>query len=364
VSDYEDTDDDDIIIEGDIVFEIPSEAPFRCSHDQQHYAELVMVRAKPRPSSERWSSNKKSFHLNLEQQTMNGTGTQPQQRSSTGDPESRVVRAREKLDVSHRDISLRSSLDGGSRRMKQLSPSSSERSGWLEFESQMDDFVPEAGRLKIDVTYEPDFDRPFFEQANNKLPPGDGAKMDEDYFPFSSPIASSFLFDEPSGKKRSEGAHAASIASMARTVVLEMDFDNDDLDHSDDAFHDPEDGSISDTDSSLTTFSLEAESSCSVQGQIDQHTQWISTRSFNYLREVVDHNSGFLNIESRSGRFSVDLRQEKWLEKVEHPHSNISRPVRVSMRRSAQLKSKRSLLAPCLVCLSCIHQRPAQAEQP
>jgi hypothetical protein len=341
--DYEDTDDNDIIIEGDIIFEIPSKAPFRCSHDQQHYAELVMVRARPRPSSERWSSNKKSFHLNLEQQ----------HRSTTVDPESRDVKAREKLDVSHRDISF----DGGSRRLKQLSDSfASERSGLLELESEMDDFVLDSGRLKIDVPYEPDLDKPYLEQVN-KLQAGDGAKMDEDDFPFNSPIASSFLFEEPGDAR--PVIFNPSIASMARTVVLEMDSDDKDLDLSDDAFHD---GSISDTDSSLTIFSLEAESSCSVQGQIDQHTQWISTRSFNYLREVVDHNSGFLNIESLSGRFSVDLRQEKRLEKVSRPG------VRVSMRRSAQsnkpASSRRSLLAPCLVCLSCIHQRPAQAEQP
>lgn len=385
-SDYEDTDDDDIIIEGDIIFEIPT---FHCSREQQ-YGELVMVRAKPRRPSERWSSHKKSFNLNLKQphekstSSINVNGSKSRHHRSAADPQDEQARA--KLDVSQRDIamsSLSSSFDGAglSWRLKrgtltQLSSFASERSGWLEFESEiLDDFVLDSGRLKIDVSYnKPDLDKPYVEELNNGRNLHDGVKMDEDDFPFNSPIASSFVF----GEERSEDhVHPptvlnSSIASMARRVVLEMDFDKEDLDLSD-AFHDPEDGSrdgsISDTDSSLTTFSLEIDStrdSNNVQGQIDQHPQWISTRSFNYLREVVDHNSGFLNIESRSGRFSVDLRQEKRLEKVEQ-HQHCRPGLRVSMRKKATGKSpsssRRSLLAPCLVCLSCIHQRPAQ-EQP
>ena len=371
IADYDDTDDDDIILEEDIIFEVPSGISLHCSHDQRHYAELVKVEPKPRPTKrERWSSSKQSFNLELERQSMKtlSINVNRNRQHQSAEP-GRSVNARAKLDVSHRDIScmssLHSSFNGGSRRLKggAISSFRSDRSGWLEFESEMNDFVLDSGRLKIDMRYEPDLcDKPDLlvpdmeevaKGVNNSQ--DDGAKMDEEDFPFNSPIASTFVFGDGL-KKCPEDAQQQTLntnhSSMPRTVLVETDSDNEDLDHSD-VYHDPDDGSVSDTDSSLTTFSLEADST----GVLEQQpsSQWVSTRSFNYLREVVDHNSGFLDIECQSGRFSVDLRQGKMLGRVDHP----PRPgMRLSLMKTEKPSSRRSLLAPCLVCVSCWHQRP------
>lgn len=371
---YDDTDDDDIILEDDIIFEVPNEIALHCSHDQRHYAELVMVGAKPRPKRERWSSSKRSFNLELEQQfpvkplSINVNRNRQQRHQSDRLDPGRSVNARAKLDVSHRNItclsSLNSSFNAGSRRLKggTISSFRSDRSAWLELESEMDDFVLDSGRLKIDMKYEPEFInrpdlfKPDLEQVDSRTVSNkfqdDGAKMDEEDFPFNSPIASTFVFGDGL-RKCSEDAHT-SLSSMSRStrLVVETNFDNEGLDHSD-AYRDPDDGSISDTDSSLTTFSLEADSAGL---SLDQPALWVSTRSFNYLREVVDHNSGFLDIESRSGRFSIDLRQEKRLGRVDHP----PRPgMRRNVRKTDQKpSSRRSLLSPCLVCVACWHQRP------
>ncbi|XP_024357170.1 uncharacterized protein [Physcomitrium patens] len=376
MSDYDDTDEDDIIIEDDVIFQIPNDLALHCS--QEHHADPATGGAKRKPSVERWSSNRKSFNLDLEQipantLSINVNGSRHHRSTEPG----KSVKSRAKLDVSQRDISLsslNSSVDGGSRRLKigALDSFASERRRWLDFESELNDFVLNSGRLKMDITHEPDLDEPDLEQVKNELNKfqDDRAKMDEAAFPFNSPVASSFVFGND-GVKCPEDAHqqhlTISISLIPRILVSEMELDNEDFEHSD-AYHDPDDidaddGSISDTNSSLTTFSLEADSN---GGLIDPHPQWVSNRSFKYVTDVVDHNSRYLDIECQSGRFSVDLRRDKRLDKADH----VSRPaMKLRMLKTQKTSSRRSLLSPCLPFLhrqryiSRLQQRPLAASR-
>ncbi|XP_024361695.1 uncharacterized protein [Physcomitrium patens] len=368
MSDYDDTDEDDIIIEDDTIFQISNKLALPCSRERQH-GEIATSEAKPRPSVERWSSNRKSYNLDLKQLPVKilSIDINGSRYHRSADPGCSSFRA--KVDVSERDIPQSSLTCGGDvepRRAKIAGddPLTSD-SRWLEFESEMNDFVLNSGRLKSDKTHEPDLEKPALEQVKDGLEKlkKDRTKMDEENFPFNTPVASSFLFGN-GGTKPPQDAHkqfqATSLSTMPNPLVQETEFDTEDLDHSD-AYHDPDDcdddgGFISDTDSSLTTFSLGAEAD-SYGGLLDQPPQYALSRSFNCVRDVVDHNFGYLDIESLSGRFSVDVRRDKRLGKGD---LTARQGIRLGMMKAQKPSSRRSL-SPCLVCLSCWHQRPQDA---
>lgn len=174
------------------------------------------------------------------------------------------------------------------------------------------------------------------------------AKVDEEDFPFETPIASSFLFRE--GPKTPSLAttreESESRASLHNPTISFIDSENDDLQFSD-AYLDPEDGSITDSDGSHMLFELR------------EGSEWVSSRSFKEYRDRVDGIQGFsgslmsefsgrslsgcLDL-GRSGRFSVDLQRGQKLDKAEHPRTPV-----VRLRRFKSDKSKRSILSPCLV---------------
>ena len=176
-------------------------------------------------------------------------------------------------------------------------------------------------------------------------------KVDEEDFPFENPIASSFVFQEAAKSESSAGKREQSDSRVAlhKAVVSVIDSENDELLFSDN-YHDPEDGSLTDSD----TFSLDREGQ---NGLLDQPPQWVSSRSFDYVRDMVDIGlsgraldmsgrglSGFLEV-GRSGRFSVDLQRGQILDKAHHPRTP---DVRLRIFKSEKT-GKRSILSPCLV---------------
>lgn len=183
------------------------------------------------------------------------------------------------------------------------------------------------------------------------------AKVDEEDFPFDNPIASSFLFQEavktPSfAATREQSDHGR--ASLHKAVISVIDSENDELQFSDN-YHDPEDGSVSDSDGSHISVGLR------------EGSEWVSSRSFKEFRDRVDGMqcfsgslmsdfsgralSGYLDL-GRSGRFSVDLQRGQKLDKAQHPHTP---DVRLSIFKSEKSSSKRSILSPCLVRLFSLH---------
>lgn len=178
------------------------------------------------------------------------------------------------------------------------------------------------------------------------------AKVDEDDFPFENPVASSFVFHEAVKPQSSGGAReqTESRPILHKAVSTIIDSENDELRFSGN-YHDPEDGSLSDSDGSCT-FSLGREGR---NGLLDQPPQWVSSRSSDYVRDMVDISSalgdfsgralsGILDM-GRSGRFSVDLQRGPKLDKAEHPRTP---DVRLRIFKTEK-SSKRSILSPCLV---------------
>ena len=185
-----------------------------------------------------------------------------------------------------------------------------------------------------------------------QLPKGAEAKVDDESFPFSNPVASSFVFQE--GEKAQSSPEAASSrggmvdrsnGTLHKPTVSVTDSEDFRLS---DAFHDPEDGSITDSDASHS-LSMDREGR---DGALNQGPQWDSTRSFDYGGVVGLSSramssravSGFLEM-SMSGRFSVDLNRGQKLDKAQHRPSP---DVRLRMFASEK-SSKRSILSPCLV---------------
>ena len=181
------------------------------------------------------------------------------------------------------------------------------------------------------------------------------ANVDEEDFPFDNPVASSFVF--PEAVKSQSSAHTrkqsdVSRDSVQKAVISVIDSENDELLFSDN-YHDLEDGSLSDSDGSHA-FSLDREGQ---NGLLDQPPQWVSSRSFDCVKDIVDIGlsgralgelsgrvlSGFLEV-GRSGRFSVDLQRGQKLDKAQHP-----RTPDVRLRIFKSKSSKRSILSPCLV---------------
>lgn len=172
--------------------------------------------------------------------------------------------------------------------------------------------------------------------------------MDENDFPFNSPIASSFVFGGTDKNPMGDSQEPLPVPRMMlpKSVASLAETESSDL-HLSDNYHDPETGSITDSDESLT-YSLEKEAN----GVLDQPPQWVPTRSFNYVKEVVDGigsssrgTSGFVEI-GRSGRFSIDLQRGQKIDKAEHLRS----PTASLRIVKAEKPAKRSLLSPCLVC--------------
>lgn len=163
------------------------------------------------------------------------------------------------------------------------------------------------------------------------------------------------MFQEAVKSQSSAGSReqSDSRAALHKAVTSVIDSENDELVFSDN-YHDPEDGSLSDSDGS-PTFSLEREGQNDL---LDQPPQWVSSRSFDYVKDMVDIGlsgrglggfsgralSGFLEM-GRSGRFSVDLQRGPKLDKAQHPRTP---DVRLRIFKSEK-PSKRSLLSPCLV---------------
>lgn len=174
--------------------------------------------------------------------------------------------------------------------------------------------------------------------------------VDEEAFPFNNPVASSFVFQEAE-KSQVSSPDAAALRRPVDRITLHSSTvsatDSEGLPFSD-AFHDPEDGSITDSETSHS-LSLDIEGP---NGGINQTSQWDSARSFDYGGVVGLSSrgmssralSGLLEM-GRSGRFSVDLNRGQKLDKAQHlPTPDVRLRIFASEK-----SSKRSILSPCLV---------------
>ncbi|KAG0631149.1 hypothetical protein M758_1G231200 [Ceratodon purpureus] len=352
-------DDDDL--------EGPSEVAWLEPDDNPYHPDLPVVEGytsvhgKKKPTHERWSSNSSSWNLSLVQKPLRTVSTivrRQHHHATVPGRYSKKGNRRGKVDAIM-PASLTMSYDGGTIRSRAVrkgtrSELNSGRSWWPEIGSGRKSSVFAcSGRLQMEVSAEPDLHEPDMEQANNmknRRQEDARAKVDEEDFPFENPIASSFVFQEAAKSESSAGKREQSDSRVAlhKAVISVIDSENDELLFSDN-YHDPEDGSLTDSD----TFSLDREGQ---NGLLDQPPQWVSSRSFDYVRDMVDIGlsgraldmsgrglSGFLEV-GRSGRFSVDLQRGQILDKAHHPRTP---DVRLRIFKSEKT-GKRSILSPCL----------------
>lgn len=175
--------------------------------------------------------------------------------------------------------------------------------------------------------------------------------VDEENFPFNSPIASSFVFREADKKRMStDGTNSATRNIMSGRTFGKLsigpavgEYKAPHMSSS----HDPNVRSMTDSESSHV-----AHLARDAHGILDQPPQWVPTRSFSYVKEVVDamglssrELSGYLEIGG-SGRFSIELESGPRLEYKDQagsPDHDVSQRLR---------PSRRSILSPCLVWFS------------
>jgi hypothetical protein len=224
--------------------------------------------------------------------------------------------------------------------------------------------------------------------------------VDEEDFPFDSPVASSFMFSEADKTHRTSscnydhtdheftGRRTSTLPSSTSVVDNRRDHRRQYCNGRD---------MPSSTDSaelgggSLTFPDLERVN-CGTGGVLDQPPQWVPSRNFNSVKELVDTYaaaasisgralSGFMEIgryhnnSGRSGRFSIDLHTGSKLfghesktsagSKIHHAAESVLRSASTTSQADIRLRidvvktqkparrhhSKRSscILAPCLV---------------
>ncbi|KAG0621006.1 hypothetical protein M758_4G261500 [Ceratodon purpureus] len=318
--------------------------------------------SKKKPTLESWSSNSSSWNLSLVQNPLKTVSTIVGRRHREhGSTPGRSIRKGSRFGndtITH--ISLTGSYDGSSARSRGVrkgngSEVSSGRSWWSEIGSgrKSTSIWACSGRLQAEASAEPDLHEPDMEQRNNVKNrvvqrQVERAKVDEEAFPFNNPVASSFVFRE--AEKSQSSPDAAPRGGPVDRITLHKTTvsgtDSDDLQYSD-AYHDPEDGSITDSDASHR-LSLDRDGP---NGALNHAPQWDSARSFDYVGVVGLSSrgmssralSGFLEM-GRSGRFSVDLNRGQKLDKAQHlPTPDVRLRIFASEK-----SSKRSILSPCL----------------
>jgi len=385
VTDYGSTDDDDIVLAAEGPSRGPSEVAWHQPEEQDHEyhnhpRQDPVVQAciqaahdeeedqpKPCPGAhEQWTSNSSSWNLSLVQKpsksrkpagciaaVLQPRNNKQQNHVNSATTHGRSARRRHNLRLLAKDFLL--SVSGRSDRSSDQLPGSR----WSRLRSwRRRSESTSSGRLQIESSFQCDSDETDTDQPTSCYVERqeDQAQVDEDDFPFDSPIASSFIFDAAADKHRISTdtaldcwiaarrvaggglpaymmCAAAAAAAGCRPLVKEYEQDSDAARTSTDSWCCD---NVDDTCSSLELSPLRGGEDA--LGFLDQPPQWVPSRSCYHVKEqlldrssigicstsssteVLDRSSLGISSTSRatlsgyileygsSGRFRVDLQ--------------------------------------------------------